>query len=83
MFIYLYNDSSFTICNNYLVPLQQRLWTGSVKNIEICSEKEDVSIPTIQLNVPNTESGKLYSNSNVVLKNLIRFQVSRSMRMCM
>ena len=43
------------------MPLQQRLWTKKVKNVEYCSEAEDSSIPTVKIDAPNTEKGKTCS----------------------
>lgn len=41
------------------VSQQQDLWTRNVKNLEICSEKEDLSIPTVRVDAVNTETGIL------------------------
>jgi len=60
------------------VPLQKRLWTNGVKNLEYCSEKEDNSIPTVKIDAPNTERGhcakfmailkRAYSNEHISSK---------------
>ncbi|XP_048751884.2 beta-1,3-glucosyltransferase-like [Ostrea edulis] len=39
------------------VPIVKETWGKDTKNIEYFSEKEDPSIPTIDLGVPNTERG--------------------------
>ena len=41
----------------YVVPVVQKTWAKETGSLEYLSETEDTSIPTIKLNVVNTERG--------------------------
>lgn len=41
----------------FSVPIVLETWAQETSNIEFYSEKEDKSIPTIDLGIPNTERG--------------------------
>ena len=43
----------------YVVPVVQKTWAKETSSLEYLSETEDTSIPTIKLNVVNTERGNL------------------------
>ena len=43
----------------YVVPVVQKTWAKETGSLEYLSETEDTSIPTIKLNVVNTERGNL------------------------
>ena len=38
-----------------------KTWAKETKNLEFYSEVEDKTIPTVDLGIPNTERGNLYS----------------------
>jgi UDP-glucose:O-linked fucose beta-1,3-glucosyltransferase len=44
------------------VSIVKETWGKDTKNIEYFSEKEDPSIPTINLGVPNTERGIMFTS---------------------
>ncbi|CAI5451995.1 unnamed protein product [Caenorhabditis angaria] len=39
------------------IPIQKKTWTSNLKNLEYCSDFEDISIPTIDLKLGNTQRG--------------------------
>lgn len=60
----------FFIVFNFAVPVVKSTWGNTTTHIQYYSETEDLSIPTVDLGIPNTERGHIFNS--LFIMNIIK-----------